>query len=136
MSAPLGGLLAEFLKSGPAYYEIIVPVPLHPRRMRQRGYNQAALLAREAAKATGLPVMEDLLRRVKDTAAQARSASAAERRRNVRNAFECPRQLDGDSILLIDDVCTTGATLDSCASALKKAGAGPVWGLTIARETI
>jgi ComF family protein len=134
MAAPLGHLLVEFLRTYPLPGEVLIPVPLHPRRLRERGYNQAALLAGIVGKATGLPVAEGLLFRQRDTITQARTASAVERRSNVRDAFICRRELDGERILLIDDVCTTGATLDACAAALKAAGAGSVWGLTIARE--
>jgi len=134
VSAPLGSLLAGFLSTYPLPGDVLMPVPLHPRRLRERGYNQAALLAWETGKITGLPVRDGLLLRQRDTITQARAASAAERRSNVRDAFACERELQGERILLIDDVCTTGATLDACAVALKAAGAGTVWGLTAARE--
>jgi len=133
---PLGQLMADFLRSNPLTGEVIVPVPLHPRRLRRRGYNQASLLAIEVGRLSGLPVVEGALVRVRDTVSQARSASAAERRSNVHGAFECPQGLHGVKVLLIDDVCTTGATLDACAAALKAAGAASIWGLTTARETL
>jgi ComF family protein len=135
MAAPLAQLLAEYLHSHPMIGEILVPVPLHPKRLRQRGYNQASLLAEELSKIIGLPVEEDALLRVQDVAPQARTKSAAERHQNVRTAFACNKDIANKQILLIDDVCTTGATLDACAVALKNAGATSVWGLTIARET-
>jgi len=134
IAAPLGQLLAEYLGSHPLKGEVIIPVPLHPRQLRERGYNQASLLAKELGKLIGLPVLEGLLVRVRDTISQARTASAIERRRNVQDAFVCHQGLSGKQILLIDDVCTTGATLDACATALKAAGASSVCGLTIARE--
>jgi ComF family protein len=115
--------------------EVLVPVPLHPKRLRQRGYNQALLLAQELSKIIGLPVDEDALIRAQDVVPQARTKSAAERRQNVRHAFACNRNMADKQILLIDDVCTTGATLDACAIALKAAGASSVWGLTVARES-
>jgi len=77
---------------------------------------------------------EDALIRVRDAVPQARTKSALERRQNVKDAFACKQGLEGKQILLIDDVCTTGATLDSCATALKSAGASSTWGLTVARE--
>lgn len=135
MAAPLAQLLAEYLHSHPMIGEVLVPVPLHPKRFRQRGYNQASLLAKELSKIIGLPVEEDALIRVQDVAPQARTKSAAERRQNVRHAFACNKNMAGKQILLIDDVCTTGATLDACAIALKTTGASSVWGLTAARET-
>jgi ComF family protein len=135
MAAPLAQLLAEYLHSHPMIGEVLVPVPLHPKRLRQRGYNQASLLAKELSKIIGLPVEEDALLRVQDVVPQARTKSATERRQNVRHAFACEKNMAGKQILLIDDVCTTGATLDACAIALKTAGASSVWGLTITRET-
>jgi ComF family protein len=136
MADPLGQLLAEFLRSYPLPGEVLIPVPLHPKRLRERGYNQAALLAREVSKLNGLPVDERLLLRQRDTITQARTTSSLERRSNVYDAFICQQGLHGERILLIDDVCTTGATLDSCAAALKAAGAGSVWGLTVATEKL
>jgi ComF family protein len=134
MADPLGQLLAEFLRSYPLPGEVLIPVPLHPKRLRERGYNQATLLAREVSKLNGLPVDERLLLRQRDTITQARTASSMERRSNVHDAFICRQELHGERILLIDDVCTTGATFDACAAALKAAGAGSVWGLTVASE--
>jgi ComF family protein len=134
LAAPLSQLLAEYLGSHPLKGEVLIPVPLYPKRLRERGYNQASLLAKELGKLVGLPVEDDTLIRVKDSVPQARTKSAIERRRNVRDAFACHQPLEGRQILLIDDVCTTGATLDACAIALKAAGAGSVWGLTVARE--
>ena len=135
MASPLGQLLTRFLQTHPMPGETLIPVPLHPKRLRQRGYNQASLLTSEISKNTGLPVIERTLLRLRDTVSQTKTASAAERRANVRDAFACRKELHGENILLIDDVCTTGATLDACATALKTAGAGSVWGLTAARET-
>jgi len=134
LAVPLSQLLAEFLSSYPLKGEVLIPVPLYPKRLRQRGYNQASLLAKELNKLVGLPVEEDILIRVKDALPQARTRSAVERRGNVQDAFACHQPLDSKQVLLIDDVCTTGATLDACATALKAAGAGSVWGLTVARE--
>jgi ComF family protein len=136
LATPLGELLNEYLSSHPLKGEVLVlvPVPLHPKRLRERGYNQASLLAQELGKLTGLPVVEDMLIRVQDSVPQARTKSAVERRHNVQGVFTCPKSLKGKQILLVDDVCTTGATLDACAIALKAAGVGSVWGLTVARE--
>ncbi|MFH1087339.1 MAG: ComF family protein [Chloroflexota bacterium] len=135
LAGPLALLLAGYLKSKPLPVEVLVPVPLHLHRLKERGYNQSALLARETGKLTSLPVIEDTLRRLKDSPRQARSASVAERRRNVVGAFRCTGSgLAGKRTLLIDDVCTSGATLEACAAAAKDAGAASVWGLTVARE--
>jgi ComF family protein len=134
VATPLAQLLSDFLDSHPLKGDVIVPVPLHRKRLRQRGYNQASLLAKELSVLGSLPVAEDALIRVRDAIPQARARSALERRQNVKGAFACRQGLEGKQVLLIDDVCTTGATLDACATALKAAGAGSVWGLTVARE--
>ena len=108
----------------------VVPVPLHPSRRRHRGFNQAGDLARHI----GFPVIY-ALRRTRDTATQT-GLSSARRHRNVREAFaptRAGRQLNGLIVVLIDDVSTTGATLDACARALKGAGVKEVRGLTAAR---
>ena len=108
----------------------IVPVPLHASRRRARGFDQAADLARHL----GLPVSR-ALRRVRATAVQA-SLPAARRHANVRDAFaatRAARDLSGAVVVLVDDVCTTGATLDACARALKDAGIAEVRALTAAR---
>lgn len=135
LSAPLAELLAQSLDSRPLPAEVLSPVPLHPRRLRDRGYNQSGLLARELGRLTGLPVEEQTLFRHRNSPAQARTPDAEERRRNVSDAFGCRgHALRGKRVLLIDDVCTTGATLNACSSALKTAGAASVWGLALARE--
>ena len=131
----LGRLLAGFMNDIGLGGELLVPVPLHRRRERSRGYNQALLLAREAGKEAGLPVGGNALRRLRPTLSQARSGRQAERWVNVVGAFEAEAALvQGRQVLLIDDVCTTGATLEACSIALKQAGATLVWGLTLARE--
>ncbi len=131
----LAQLMTSSLRSLALDVEAIVPVPLHPRRLRERGYNQSSLLARELGKATGLPVLERGLVKGRHTAPQARAADLAARRANVRDAFEAsPEVVSGRRVLLIDDVCTSGSTLDAAARALKSAGASAVYGLTLARE--
>ena len=131
----LAKLLADYLRSNPLPGEVLVPVPLHPQRLRERGYNQSSLLTRELGKLTNLWVVEDCLIRVKQAQPQVRAAGLEERRRNVADAFICQNdKLSGKQVILIDDVCTSGATLESCAIALKNKGALLVWGLTLARE--
>ncbi len=135
ISPCLAELLDDYLQSNPLHGEVIVPVPLHPRRLRERGYNQSSLLARELGKLTNLPVIEDCLIRVKQALPQVRTPNIEERQKNVANAFACrDDRINGKQIILIDDVCTSGATLESCAAALKSKGAISVWGLTLARE--
>jgi ComF family protein len=114
---------------------IIVAVPMTGMRERSRGYNQAGLLARELAQGLGIPLSRALRRR-RFLAPQARSSSAEERRRNVQGAFDVlkVREVADRAVLLVDDIATTGATLDACARALLEAGAGKVTCLTLARE--
>lgn len=122
------GLLAEA--------ELVAPVPLHWRRLFTRRYNQALLLAKSLSRETGIALAPDLLRRRRWTGSQA-GLKAKERRRNVRQAFEIhPRWTDalrGKSVLLVDDVLTTGATVEACAGVLQRAGARHVDVLTLAR---
>ena len=128
-------LLAEYWKPVFKEVDIIVPVPLHSRRLRARGYNQAALLAQELGGLINLPVENEILFRVQNSSAQVKASNAEIRRKNVMGAFDChSRTLEGKNVLLIDDVCTTGATLNACATALKRNGIISVWGLTLARE--
>jgi ComF family protein len=135
ISPCLAELLADYLGSNPLPGEALVCVPLHPRRLRERGYNQSSLLARELGRRIDLPVIEDCLIRVKQAQPQVRAVDVEERRRNVADAFACcDEKVRGKQIILIDDVCTSGATLESCAEALKNKGATSVWGLTLARE--
>jgi ComF family protein len=112
----------------------IVPVPLHPARRRERGFNQAELLAREVGRLLSVPVRARTLARVRPTAPQV-GLSHAERRANVRGAFSClePGASEGMRILLIDDILTTGATAESAASALRAGGASRVYVLSAAR---
>ncbi len=131
----LAELLADYLRANPVPGEVLIGVPLHPRRLRERGYNQSNLLARELSRRVGLPVVEDCLIRVKQAQPQVSAVDVEERRRNVADAFVCrDERVKGKQIILIDDVCTSGATLESCAAALKNKGAVSVWGLTLARE--
>ena len=113
----------------------IVPVPLHPERLRERGFNQATMLARSLAKLAGLPVDERSLTRRAHTTRHRVGMDARARRESVEDAFEVhrPRLVENERILLIDDVYTTGATASSCAKALKAAGAQEVFVLTVAR---
>ncbi len=109
--------------------------PLHPVRRKERGYDQAELLARYLAKELGLPLGKGWLVRSRPTPPQVKTASAVGRKKNVMGAFAPgPRLSPGKSVLLVDDVCTTGATLESCAQALRGAGISVVWGVTLARE--
>jgi ComF family protein len=135
MSKVLAGFLSGYLLENPMPAEVLVPVPIHKKRERERGYNQSALLARELGRYRGIPVVEDVLVRQIYTPTQARSASEEERQRNVADAFTCrDAYLRGKRVLLIDDVSTSGATLNACAGVIKRTGAEVVWGLAVALE--
>lgn len=110
----------------------VVPVPLHARRLKKRGFNQAALLAKCLAKLLGLPFDGQALARISDAGSQA-GQSYRGRHENVMGAFVPRRQWQGESILLVDDVFTTGATLNACTLALLEGGAGQVHGQTVAQ---
>jgi len=134
--APLmAQLLYEYFRTNSLPGDVILPVPLHKKRLRERGYNQSLLIARELGKLTGIPVDVHSLVKNSHTTPQARTASVEERRENVAGAFSCTGDnLKGKSIILIDDVTTSGATLDACAASLKAAGAASVRGLVMAIE--
>jgi len=133
LAKPLGDLLLAQMNDPAPPVDVIVPVPLHRQRERERGYNQAALLARRLAQRTGLPLAEHALRRTRQTPPQV-GLSAPERWANVAGAFACGSpDLSTRHPLLVDDVCTTGATLSACARALRAGGAETVWAVTLAR---
>jgi ComF family protein len=136
LAEPLALLLAERLVVEGVAAQTVVAVSLHPSRMRQRGFNQAELLAGELRKRLFLAAPAGVLVRTRSTPSQV-GHDRRWRLENVRGAFEWRGSpLDGESILLIDDVATTGATLDACASALRSAGSGPVTGVSVARVNV
>ncbi|MCX7912834.1 MAG: ComF family protein [Dehalococcoidales bacterium] len=131
----LAGFLADCLCRYTLGGDVIVPMPLHPRRLRERGYNQAELLAGELGRLAGLPVDRKALRRIRHAPTQVNSAGLRERLENVRGAFSCWHGgLAGKRVILVDDVVTSGATMNAAAGALKEAGAVAVWGLAVALE--
>ena len=136
LSRPLGliavGHLAGFLEE--TGVEMIVPVPLHVKRLRERGFNQAVLLAGYLARSRRIPISRDNLRRIRWTEPQV-SLSPEERVKNVRGAFAVkkPGLFEGRKLVLVDDVYTTGSTVSECARVLKRAGAGEVYVATVAR---
>ena len=136
LADPLGDLLADLGLSalpGPRP-DVLVPVPLHRRRQRDRGYNQALLLARRLEQHWQIPVAAGVLARRAATAPQA-DLDAVARRRNVRGAFVAldPAAIVGRHVVLVDDVFTTGATVGECARCLTRAGASVVGVVTVAR---
>jgi ComF family protein len=129
----LAGLLADCYRTHRLETDFIVPVPLHPIRFKERGYNQSGVLAAHLAAIINQPLDSKNLIRHRVTQTQM-SLPADERKLNVADAFRCKTDaLRGRRILLIDDVCTTGATLNACAEALKAADVAAVFGLTLAR---
>ena len=132
---PLVELLAiTFESESPHQIELILPVPLHVKRLRQRGFNQAGLLAKALGRRIGLCVHFDTLVRKHWTEPQTR-LNRQERLQNVKDAFLVadPAAIEGKSVLLIDDVFTTGTTINECTKTLKRAGAREVHALTVAR---
>lgn len=136
--APLFG---QMILSYAEYHRVVMPagsvvvaIPLHPRRERARGFNQADLLARDVCSRTPLCYGQDALKRIRPTSVQA-SLMGSMRKRNIEGAFAVPDpgRILGNIIILIDDVKTTGATLNEAARTLKEAGARRVWAVTVAR---
>ncbi|WP_269822456.1 ComF family protein [Dictyobacter vulcani] len=140
LADPLGVLQAQAYQRHHLDADLIIPVPLHQERLRQRGYNQAALLAQSCAATLQIPLETTLLYRGKTTSTQV-ALTALERRENLRGAFYCApdsttKTVFKRKILIIDDVSTTGATLEACAAPLFAAGAQAVWGLVLARPIV
>jgi ComF family protein len=130
----LGELLRAELKRRPIRADLLIPVPIAPGRLRDRGYNQTELLAHQIVGIVGARFAPDLLQR-KDRTPQL-TLSAADRMTNLEGAFTCvaPERVKEKRILLVDDVCTTGATLSACAEALVEAGAARVSAIVFARD--
>jgi len=141
ISEKLGELLSQTLAFHLSIFHyprcVLIPVPLHPKRLKSRGYNQAELLTQQIVTAFHqlLTINHKLLTRPKETASQVSSSTRAARLENLKGAFELNGTVDPDALyILIDDVVTTGATLEECCSILKQNGAKQVWGLVLARN--
>ena len=134
LGRPLGHLARRAVRAAGLVADVVVPVPLHPARLAERGYNQAALLGVEVARELGASLLARGLRRTRATAQQARLDRAG-RLANVTGAFRvrAPSLVRGRRVLLVDDVATTGATLAACSGALLAAGALSVTALVVAR---
>jgi len=133
LADPLGDLMAAAIGRAGIHADIVVPIPLHPSRLRRRGYNQAALLAMRIGAVSGLPCM-DALTRIKKTASQVQTRARQKRIVNMTNAFTADRSVvEGTDVLLVDDVATTGATLEAAVVALRDAGASNIKAAVIAR---
>jgi ComF family protein len=136
LAGPLAQLVAERLVAEGLQARCVVAVPLHPQRLRARGFNQAELLAQELRRRLGVFEPVGKLVRTRPTPPQVGN-DRLRRFENVRDAFEWHGpEIGGEAMLLIDDVATTGATLDACARALREAGSGPVTGVSVARVTV
>ncbi|MDO8486350.1 MAG: ComF family protein [Candidatus Staskawiczbacteria bacterium] len=141
LAKTLASLLAEhFFISGINKEDIwgdsiLIPIPLDIKKLKKRGYNQAEELAKELSKILNVPIFSDILIKTKSTQAQI-ELSGKEREQNLKNVFviKNPAEIAGKKIFLVDDVYTTGSTMEECAQTLKKSGAKQVWGITVARE--
>jgi ComF family protein len=130
---------AEWMAEGVKDYwgydsiDLLIPVPLHPQRLRERGFNQALLLVKEISRRTGIPYQKTILRKKKPTLPQV-NLSGAEREKGLKGAFQVigKKDLDGKSVLLIDDVYTTGATVNECSKVLLGGGVKRIDVLTLA----
>lgn len=139
LATPLADFLTRFLrqKFNEDFLQnkniILVPVPLYPKRFRQRGFNQSELIARGVSKYLRLPVVP-ALKKIKSTVAQMTIQERNTRLKNLKHTFACDNQnaIWGKTIFLIDDVITTGATMEECAKVLKQAGAKKVWKVAVA----
>ena len=134
LAPELAQLMARRLEDARIPATLLVPVPMHPRRERSRGYNQAGLLANELGRLTGIPVGEGILGRCVDSPPQVQLGTRADRMRIAEGTFLATTSVKGGSVLIIDDVVTTGSTMAACARALWDASAASVWGLALARE--
>ena len=139
LAQPLGLMLAQTFRSYGMHADILIPVPLHKDRYQQRGFNHASLLANVCSAEIGVPMYDNILIRHRATVAQV-DLHPRERYQNVAGAFVCSSSaksvLIGRRILIIDDVSTTSATLEACATPLFEAGAKEVWGLVLARPLV
>ncbi len=133
LAEPMAELLADFLAAQSLPVDLVAPVPLHRRRRMRRGFNQSELLARGVAGRLGLDLDVRSLRRTRNTPPQLQADDRTRREQNMRGAFRCASALQGRSVLLVDDVLTTGATLRECAATLKAVGAARVYALAFCR---
>lgn len=127
----MAGMMFDVIKRERPEFDIIVPVPVHKKRITKRGYNQSYLISTELSNLTGKPCM-DILKRIKDTPSQI-LFNVEDRWYNVKDAFICTSNLNGKSVLLVDDVVTTGATVSFCSGCLKNSGASKVAVMSFAR---
>lgn len=138
LAQPLADLIVEHISRVGAAEKIadfvLVPIPLHIKKQKKRGFNQSEELAKELSSNLILPVLDNVLIKTKETQSQT-ELKKEEREKNIENAFLCsqPDLIKGKNILLVDDIFTTGSTMEECAKVLKNAGAKEVWGAAVAR---
>jgi ComF family protein len=136
LSRPLGRLVYKMLSENGSFSGVdsIIPVPLHKKREKKRGFNQSELLSREISRVSAIPVIKNVLVKTRNTPSQV-SLDAPEREINLRGAFRVRKleKIAGRTLLLVDDVFTTGSTIRECAKELKKAGAREIRAVTLAR---
>lgn len=138
LAKPLSSLIIAHLinlnKTSNFFDFILVPVPLHKKKLKQRGFNQANEIAKELSKFLKIPLFDEVLIKMKQTPAQV-ELEKEEREKNIKGVFLCqkPELATGKKILLVDDIFTTGSTMEECALILKQAGAKEIWGVVIAR---
>ncbi len=138
LAKPLADLIVEHISRVGATEKIadfaLIPVPLHIKKQKQRGFNQSEELAKELSSKLILPVSSNALIKTKETQSQT-ELKKEEREKNIKDAFSCsnPTLVSGKKILLVDDIFTTGATMEECSKTLRKAGAKEVWGIAVAR---
>ena len=138
LAEPLGQLVINYwhtyIKELPRKLDVMIPIPLHPQRERFRSFNQSGMISRQVEGSIGIPLDTQNLTRIKNTAAQINLEDPHARRENVKNAFALKRPLEikDKTILLFDDVATTGSTLNEAARVLKEAGARSVWAFVLA----
>lgn len=132
LAESFGQIMFDMLKKWNLDVNIIIPIPMHVERLEQRGYNQAYLLAKEISKMSGIPLKDELIK-IKNTSVQAK-LDRIQRIYNMRGAFSLKgeEKIDGVNVLLVDDILTTGATVDAASSILKKEGVSRVYVLTLA----
>ncbi|MGB8251687.1 MAG: ComF family protein [Anaerolineaceae bacterium] len=133
----LADLLRQLLEEQGWQLDLVIPVPLSPAKLRERGYNQVELFARPLAWTLGLPYHDQILQRTREDTSQV-NLSAEDRRKNVMKAFEVsdPHCLCGKRVLLVDDVATTGSTAEVCAGVMLKGGANSIYVATLARSLL
>ena len=138
LAKPLGQEIARAWQHTGWPADVIIPVPLHAEKMKQRGYNQCDLLSKACGEVLNLPVLSNVLQRVKATEVQ-NKLNAEERKSNVESAFACEdgiEQLAGKNIILLDDIITTGSTMRACAVALQSARPAAIYGLAVAGKLL